>query len=329
MERVLGVAIGIAVVCLLLSIIASHVQEVWAAYSAKRAAMLEKAVREMLAATPLAQAFFQHPLIENISYARIKTKGEPPRMRPTYIASSLFRRVLYAILPEQHNITVANPHEIIQQIPPSPLQSRLHTLTLGVQNDATACNVAVEQWYDGTMDRVNGLYKRETQWSLLLLGFLLAILCNANLFSVTEKLWTSEDARIAVTAVSEMYSCKDATQCGIDYDTRQRKMLSDLDRYLPIGYRDKHVKRYWRDFRDHARQRMDAWKRSDPRWHAWPRITGNWIYNLAGWLLTAVAVSLGAPFWFDTVNKLVNIRLAGVKPPRADESSAARDAAPV
>ena len=33
-----------------------------------------------------------------------------------------------------------------------------------------------------------------------------------------------------------------------------------------------------------------------------------------GWLLTAIAVSLGAPFWFDTLSKFINIRAAGTKP---------------
>jgi hypothetical protein len=30
--------------------------------------------------------------------------------------------------------------------------------------------------------------------------------------------------------------------------------------------------------------------------------------SLPGWLLTALAVSLGAPFWFDLLNKLMVIR---------------------
>jgi hypothetical protein len=35
---------------------------------------------------------------------------------------------------------------------------------------------------------------------------------------------------------------------------------------------------------------------------------------LLGWLITAFAVSLGAPFWFDLLNKFVNVRASG-KPP--------------
>ena len=37
----------------------------------------------------------------------------------------------------------------------------------------------------------------------------------------------------------------------------------------------------------------------------------NWLYVLAGWLLTAVATLFGAPFWFDALQKFVQLRGAG------------------
>jgi hypothetical protein len=37
-----------------------------------------------------------------------------------------------------------------------------------------------------------------------------------------------------------------------------------------------------------------------------------------GWVLTAFAVSPGAPFWFDLLGKVSNLRGAGIKPERAD-----------
>ena len=36
--------------------------------------------------------------------------------------------------------------------------------------------------------------------------------------------------------------------------------------------------------------------------------------HIAGWILTAIAASLGAPFWFDTLNKFMNVRAAGTSP---------------
>jgi hypothetical protein len=40
-----------------------------------------------------------------------------------------------------------------------------------------------------------------------------------------------------------------------------------------------------------------------------------------GWLITAFAVSFGAPFWFDLLQNLVNLRNAGQKPQKSDASS--------
>jgi len=39
--------------------------------------------------------------------------------------------------------------------------------------------------------------------------------------------------------------------------------------------------------------------------------------RVAGWLVTVFAVSLGAPFWFDVLNKIVNVRWAGRRPGEA------------
>ena len=44
------------------------------------------------------------------------------------------------------------------------------------------------------------------------------------------------------------------------------------------------------------------------------RIT--WVIpKLLGWLLTAFAITLGAPFWFDMLKRVINIRGSGTKPP--------------
>ena len=43
-------------------------------------------------------------------------------------------------------------------------------------------------------------------------------------------------------------------------------------------------------------------------------------YRFLGWLLTALAISLGAPFWFDLLNRFIALRNAGKKP--EDEKTA-------
>ena len=38
------------------------------------------------------------------------------------------------------------------------------------------------------------------------------------------------------------------------------------------------------------------------------------MLSLFGWLLTGVAITLGAPFWFDVLGKVSNLRASGIKP---------------
>jgi hypothetical protein len=51
--------------------------------------------------------------------------------------------------------------------------------------------------------------------------------------------------------------------------------------------------------------------------------------KLLGLLLTGIAISLGAPFWFDLLNKVVSIRSAGRSPaekPKSPEGGPKRTA---
>jgi hypothetical protein len=43
------------------------------------------------------------------------------------------------------------------------------------------------------------------------------------------------------------------------------------------------------------------------------------LFHIPGWILTIIAVSLGAPFWFDTLNRFINIRAAGKSPVETDK----------
>jgi len=306
MDRVLGVAIGIAAVCLIFSIFASHIQEIWAAFSARRASSLETALRNMLGDEQLTNAFFSHPLIRSISLSPTRTSvlraSAPVAPRPSYIPSDQFNKVLQSILVTANNLKNTDLPGLIAALPDSSLKNRLKTLTLGLENDVSACNTAVEKWYDDTMDRINGLYKRRTQVSLLFLGLALAVLCNVNLLRVARALWTSAPTRDQLVSLAQQYKCADSANCAdLNYWKARQDLESNLAS-LPIGYQGFHPVSYWNEVREQF---------------PWP-IFGKWAINLIGWLLTAIAVSLGAPFWFDLVNKLVNIRMAGQKPATAD-----------
>jgi hypothetical protein len=49
----------------------------------------------------------------------------------------------------------------------------------------------------------------------------------------------------------------------------------------------------------------------------WPLLGNTVLYHIVGWLVTALAATLGAPFWFDTLNRLISIRSSGKAPEEA------------
>jgi hypothetical protein len=51
---------------------------------------------------------------------------------------------------------------------------------------------------------------------------------------------------------------------------------------------------------------------------------GEWLEAIAGWLVTAFAASLGAPFWFDLLNKIMVIR-STVKPHEKSPEESSED----
>jgi hypothetical protein len=53
----------------------------------------------------------------------------------------------------------------------------------------------------------------------------------------------------------------------------------------------------------------------------------DWLERLLGWLLTVLALSMGAPFWFDLLNKFMNVRYTGKSPDETSKKPEKQDGA--
>jgi hypothetical protein len=75
-----------------------------------------------------------------------------------------------------------------------------------------------------------------------------------------------------------------------------------------------------------------GWDATDDPKRTWPGLNffqaGGWTdqiyWHALGWILTALALSLGAPFWFDLLNKFIVIRSA-VKPHEKSPEEKSKD----
>jgi hypothetical protein len=155
----------------------------------------------------------------------------------------------------------------------------------------------IESWYDETMERVGGWYKRYTKLWLFVIGLMLAIMVNADTLNVSISLWRNPTLRSAATTAAENIVKSEKVPSAQDA-VDQLKNLEQLQ--LPLGWRFKP-----RNATPAALGRYLA----DPR--RFPENPWNIVLKLVGLLITAIALSFGAQFWFDLLGKFVNLKSSG------------------
>jgi hypothetical protein len=134
----------------------------------------------------------------------------------------------------------------------------------------------LEKWFTEQMDRTTGQYKRWTQVMTLAVAIVLTAVFDLDTLRIGSELYRNTTVRSAVAdQVAEQLKGKSLDQ--IDLTLKQFSTL-------PIG-----------------------WKAS-----RWTDSSG--LAALAGWLISVIALGLGAPFWFDLVGRLINLRQSGPRP---------------
>lgn len=180
----------------------------------------------------------------------------------------------------------------------NPLGQRMRALADGIGTNVhpadqmTAVKAGLERWYDETMDRLEGAYKRWVTLWVFILGLFVAVVANASTYHVAERLWQDPTTREAVVAAAGRTVADPPTSADLDSVAETTDRLSELS--LPVGWDD---------------TARDAWSGGPFSWAAFG--------YLLGWLTTAGLATLGAPFWFDLLTRLVSLRDAGAKPKAA------------
>lgn len=315
-SQILEVAIGVIFVFILVSTVCSMIREGIEAWLKTRAAYLEYGIREMLQdkhGDGIVKSFYTHPLIyslfsdgykpgKKIHRPGILTKG---RNLPSYIPARNFALALMDIAArgpvndgenreaQSSVISLDSIRNNIEHIGNKAVQRVLLTAIDSAQGDLNRAQANLEAWYDSGMDRVSGWYKRSTQTIIFCIGLLVSIGLNVNTLTIGDYLYRNDLARAALVARAEA-AAKDTTFRNLSYQAAKEELEAVK---LPIGW-------------------SDGWGAPRPGYY---RQTGTFnIWNqifgpLLGWLLTAFAVTLGAPFWFDILNKVMVIR-STVKP---------------
>ena len=191
-------------------------------------------------------------------------------------------------------------------------------------------------WFDRTMEGVGGWYKRSVTLLIAVVAMVLAIGLNVDAFVVLDSLSKdavlrqsvatlvtqsvkegSSDIRTMEEAIADRKTAARATPeeaAKADEERQTGEVLRKRVVALKHSLDSLSVPMGWPEGTQWFCRGSDA----DPCDQRLLPITfWGWARRLAGWIFTAVAMSLGAPFWFDFLNKFVNLRAASPPPAKA------------
>jgi hypothetical protein len=264
---------------------------------------------EQLATSPVTTALWNSPLLRSLQSRRVTLKSKV--RNPQYVSGRTFARALVDLLvPADPDggppvfVTIGRIRHAVEQLPDTlPVRQPLLTFLARAGNDVNAFESAVEHWYDEQMAKIGGWYKRWARVVLGVVGFVVAVLVNVDTVQAAHALYVDAPLQQAVVATANAGTlCQDVADVAARNKCATNELADLKADGLPLGYPSTC------DPAGGAWQPCWQWSATAAphRWDLW--------LKLAGWLVTAFAVSFGAPFWFDALSKLGSLRNAGTKP---------------
>lgn len=242
---------------------------------------------------------------------------------------------------------------------PTALKESLGILARRAQNRTNQASNTVQQfqtevatWFDRSMGRTSGVYKRNAKGVALIIGLLIAMFTNSDTFHIFSRVSSDDSLRKVITDRASQVVPSNSPS-GSNTNTSIRRDLNDLkdqtqevlsDIPLPITWNPRNLSQqldcpYEPKTDDlkagqdkiYSLLTQDQWNdlyraclgvQTVPENTPLPmqviQMIGakplGFLRMLSGWWISGVAIAMGAPFWFDLLGKIVNVRNAGTKP---------------
>lgn len=324
----------LALVYLLLSLLATTINELIAGFFSTRGKNMERAIKAMLAEgkdqNGIWMKFQEHYLYKQLHTTQLRKKR-----KPSYLTPNQFSRIIMSIL-QRDRYKQQDPLDIIEgyfaDANGSNLKSNLLSLygegidEVDAQNEnksqfgvysinqkRAAFKKKLEEWFTETMDRAAGWYKRDVQTSLIIIGFLIAFVSDADTFNMYRNLSKDTKSRKELIAVIDDIADDETASLDSIVDKSLAKLLVDDQLKAArnvLGFRD--CSCYFQNLNQEAPPKNTTQK--NPCFDLISPLTIEFYSKIFGWLITALAISLGAPFWFDLLKRIIKIRNAGNSP---------------
>ena len=308
---IIDIVIGLSFLYFLLGLITSSLNELIQTKLNTRSEELHKAIMNFLDRDwdLLGEKITKSPYVRSIS--------KSPDKFPSYIPSSSFAQSVIDIIKGAEDLPQTIP-EIRKKIKQNEfIKGDAETWLLGLldQSFEKVQNFygKLEHSYDEAMDRVSEWYGKKAKKTILILGAVISILLNIDTINITKTLWQNKEmAKVLSAMASNSMEHVEKTQKGFE--------IKNTDGELLYSLKNKPTDNISNVVTEIGSMKIPlGWSADNFTFIKGP----NWIWRLlsmgAGWFITTMAIFLGAPFWFDLLSKIVNLRGSGNKPAKVVE----------
>jgi len=341
---ILDLVIGLFFIFFLLSIISSSIVEIVLTVTMVRAKILGEWLLRIFDTeitdakgikTPLGQVIMNHCALTALS---------PTNKAPSYIDAKNF---VSALLDKIFTFsTISGPKsidEIISSISSSTALSdelrrtfliyateakdTFKAMTVKTTGAIELFRSKMENWYDSNMNSLTGTLKQQyTRRFTLLTGVIVCIALNADTIEIAKYLYNNPQARASL-AIKADAAIKDSTYIKQvaninklattvkDTATKQKLEVSAQQLVKTLNEKVADISATKAVLQDSLPL---GWNASEFNLQGWDIIFFV-LSKLIGLSVTVAAIMMGAPFWFDVLNKISNVRGAGAKPKQSDK----------
>ena len=209
------------------------------------------------------------------------------------------------------NTTKKGGEENIEELK-TQIENLSNTIKKGGEENIEELKTQIQNWYNSYMDRVTGWYKRKVKKNIFVVSAIVTLFFNLNFFTLSKTIYADTKLRNTLVSMADSVSKEQnpitALQNKLKNDST---VLGEIDPdvllgvELPIG---------WKISVNDAGTERKTWVGKAFRFIGYFFENHFTVKNIIGWLIFIMALSLGAPFWFDVMRKLVNVRNAGISP---------------
>lgn len=319
----INLLIGIFFVYLILSMLASGIQEAVAGWIRLRGRMLLGAIEQMLTNNNgngpldniLYTEFKDNKWFQSLRRSKLTWLQRilPIKKDPSYLEDATFSSILLQSLGSSADIKKVKA--TIDEMPEGKLKLFLKDLEEKAEGDIEKLKENISTWYNSTMNEVSSWYKSRAHTMLFIIGFILSIILNADTFAIYNKLSNDPETQQQLVDLAQAYVDKGGfeqeqanpilndtsfldtnlvqVQGEVDPVTELDSLGAEISRivsedlnsvYTPLGLGWSNVQ-------------LSSLK--NPYW---------WFQKFLGILITSFAIAMGASFWFNLLKSLLNFR---------------------